>query len=348
MTMKTTDAGRSSLRATLTAFGVSGFMAVAAPVTAAEMTLQIGTIESPTGANSLGWQAFEQYVEASSDIDIELLHSGQLGDTEKLLEGTMLGINKMAQGDETLTGAYAPMMTWFTPYLFADELVMKEFFASDTFGELNDAMAGELGVRVLAASPYGFYNFINKTRPIEKLEDLDGLKLRTLPSSQLTIKAWEGLGAAATPVSWGEIYTSIKTGVIDGLGHTIGIMVDQKYFEVAKNVTLDNSIGVVNFYLVNENFWQSLDAEQQAVLKRGAQIGAAAEFGIASYRNRVEGLATLAENGVDVRPIATAERERLREAAQANVLPWMREKIDPALIEKVFAEVAAIEARLGR
>ena len=160
MTMKTTDAGRSSLRATLTAFGVSGFMAVAAPVTAAEMTLQIGTIESPTGANSLGWQAFEQYVEASSDIDIELLHSGQLGDTEKLLEGTMLGINKMAQGDETLTGAYAPMMTWFTPYLFADELVMKEFFASDTFGELNDAMAGELGVRVLAASPYGFYNFI--------------------------------------------------------------------------------------------------------------------------------------------------------------------------------------------
>lgn len=347
MTINTHSVGRGSLRATLGALGLGGLVAVAAPA-AAEMTLQIGTIESPTGANSLGWQTFEQHVEASSDIEIDLLHSGQLGDTEKLLEGTMLGINKMAQGDETLTGAYAPMMTWFTPYLFADEVVMKEFFASETFAELNDAMAAELGVRALAASPYGFYNFINKTRPIEKLEDLDGLKLRTLPSSQLTIKAWEGLGAAATPVSWGEIYTSIKTGVIDGLGHTVGIMVDQKYYEVAKNVTLDNSIGVVNFYLVNEAFWQGLDAEQQAVIKRGAQIGAAAEFGIASYRNRVEGLSTLAENGVDIRPISTAERKRLREAAQANVLPWMREKVDPTLIEKVFAEVEAIEARLGR
>jgi TRAP-type C4-dicarboxylate transport system substrate-binding protein len=346
--MKTTDDSRSSLLVTLTALGMSSIAAIAAPALAADMTLQIGTIESPTGANSLGWQAFEQYVEASSDIEIELLHSGQLGDTEKLLEGTMLGINKMAQGDETLTGAYAPMMTWFTPYLFADELVMKEFFASETFEELNDAMAEELGVRALAASPYGFYNFINKTRPIETLEDLDGLKLRTLPSSQLTIKAWEGLGAAATPVSWGEIYPSIKTGVIDGLGHTIGIMVDQKYFEVAKNVTLDNSIGVVNFYLINEKFWKSLDADQRGTLKRGAQIGAAAEFGISSYRNRVEGLNTLIENGVDVRPITVAERERLRTAAQANVLPWMREKIDPALIEKVFAEVEAIEARLGR
>lgn len=338
---------RASLRLALSVLGFGSVMALATSA-AAQMTLQIGTIESPTGANSLGWQAFEQYVESASDIEVDLLHSGQLGDTEKLLEGTMLGLNKMAQGDETLTGAYAPMMTWFTPYLFADEFVMKEFFASDTFAEMNDAMAADLGVRALAASPYGFYNFINKTRPIERLEDIEGLKLRTLPSSQLTIKAWEGLGAAATPVSWGEIYTSIKTGVIDGLGHTIGIMVDQKYYEVAKNVTLDNSIGVVNFYLVNEAFWQSLDTEQQAVLKRGAQVGAAAEFGIASFRNRVEGLATLAENGVDIRPISTAERLRLREAAQAEVLPWMREKVDPVLIEKVFAEVEAIEARLNR
>ena len=338
----------SALRHTLTAG--AAFVALGAGAQAAELSLQIGTIESPEGANSQGWQAFEQYVEAASggEIDIELLHSGQLGDTEKLLEGAMLGINPMVQGDETITGAYAPMMTWFTPYLFADEYVMKAFFESDTFAELNDAMAADLGVRALAASPYGFYNFINKTRPIATLEDLDGLKLRTLPSSQLTIKAWEGLGASATPVSWGEIYTSIKTGVIDGLGHTIGIMVDQKYYEVAKNVTLDNSIGVVNFYLVNEAFWQGLTDEQRAVLRRGAQIGAATEFGIAAYRNRVEGLEVLRENGVDVRPISTAERDRLKQAAQDAVLPWMREQVDPAIVDKVVAEVDAIETRLNR
>lgn len=332
------------------AAGVVAGLMLPAAATAQELTLQIGTIETPTGANSLGWQAFEQYVEAAStgEIDVELMHSGQLGDTEKLLELTMIGISQMAQGDETLTGAYAPMMTWFTPYLFSDEYVMKEFFNSDVFAEINDGMAEELGVRVIAASPYGFYNFINKTRPIEKLEDLEGLKLRTLPSSEMTIRAWEGLGASATPVSWGEIYTSIQTGVIDGLGHTIGIMVDQNYDEVAKNVTLDNSFGVVNFYLVNEGFWQGLTDEQRAILRRGAQIGAATEFGIAAYRNRVEGLQQLAEDGVDIRPVSAEERARLRDAAQANVLPWLREQVDPALVDKVFAEVEAIEERLGR
>lgn len=164
----------------------------------------------------------------------------------------------------------------------------------------------------------------------------------------MTIRAWEGLGASATPVSWGEIYTSIQTGVIDGLGHTIGIMVDQNYDEVAKNVTLDNSFGVVNFYLVNEGFWQGLTDEQRAILRRGAQIGAATEFGIAAYRNRVEGLQQLAEDGVDIRPVSAEERARLRDAAQANVLPWLREQVDPALVDKVFAEVEAIEERLGR
>lgn len=168
------------------AAGVVAGLMLPAAATAQELTLQIGTIETPTGANSLGWQAFEQYVEAAStgEIDVELMHSGQLGDTEKLLESTMIGISQMAQGDETLTGAYAPMMTWFTPYLFSDEYVMKEFFNSDVFAEINDGMAEELGVRVIAASPYGFYNFINKTRPIEKLEDLEGLKLRTLPAAR--------------------------------------------------------------------------------------------------------------------------------------------------------------------
>ncbi len=118
-------------------------------------------------------------------------------------------------------------------------------------------MAKDMGVRVLAAAPYGFYNFINKKRPVNKIEDLDGLKLRTLPNSQLTIKTWEALGASATPVSWAEIYTAIKTGVIDGLGHTLTIMVDQRYYEVAKNVTLDMSMGCANLYLVNEKFFFS-------------------------------------------------------------------------------------------
>lgn len=313
---------------------------------AAQYNLKIGSIESPSGSNTRGWKTFEQYVEANSGgkISVEILPSGQLGDTQQLLEGLQLGIHKMAQGDETITSAYKPMMAWFSPYLFRDELSMKQFFESDTFAKLNDDMAKDMGVRALAVAPYGFYDFINKKRDIKTLEDLNGLKLRTLPNSQITIKTWDALGASATPVSWAEIYTSMRTGVIDGLGHTPSIMVDQKYYEVAKHVTLDQSMGVANMYLVNENFYQSLPDDLQAVLKQGAELAANVEFGIASYRNRVTALNTLRDEGVTIYPLPAEERARFKKAAQSKVTPWLKKTSGDDNVEAVFDAVDRIES----
>ncbi len=318
------------------------------PVSVAAKTyhLKIGCLESPDGPNTLGWKTFEQYVESASGgrINVDIYPSSQLGDSEKLLEGLKLGIHKMAQGDESITGAYDPMMIWFTPYLFQDEFVMKKFFESRTFEELSNMMAKDLGVRPLGVAPYGFYNFINKKRAVHRIEDLDGLKLRTLPNSQLTIKTWEALGAAATPVSWAEIYTAIKTGVIDGLGHTLTIMVDQRYYEVAKNVTLDMSMGCANLYLINEKFYQSLPKDLQMVLKKGSQMAAATEFGIATYRNRVVSIDTLKNNGVKVVSLSAAEKARLKKAAHDAVMPWITEKVGEKMAAQVLETIAAIEA----
>lgn len=321
-------------------------LCTAAPAAAdAAMTLKIGCLESPDGPNTLGWKTFEQYVESASNgnIQVDIYPSSQLGDSEKLLEGLKLGIHKIAQGDESITGAYDPMLVWFMPYLFSDEWVMKQFFASDVFEEINNQMAKDLGVRVLAAAPYGFYNFINKTRPIKTLADMKGLKLRTLPNSQLTIKTWEALGASATPVPWAEIYTSIKTGVIDGLGHTLTIMVDQKFYEVAKYVTLDMSMGCANLYLVNEKWYQSLSDSDKAIIKRGAEMGAAAEFGIATYRNRAVAIETLQKNGVQVISLSPEEKAKFKKTAQEAVLPWVKEKAGAELVDKVLVTVDQIE-----
>ncbi|MES1924309.1 TRAP transporter substrate-binding protein [Salinisphaera sp. T31B1] len=333
-------------RLAATAVGAALAIGVPTAAVAAQYNLKIGCIESPSGSNTRGWKTFEQYVEAASDgrIAIEILPSGQLGDTQQLLEGLQLGIHKMAQGDETITSAYKPMMAWFSPYLFRDELSMKRFFESDTFAELNDDMAKDMGVRALAVAPYGFYDFINKKRDIKTLEDMKGLKLRTLPNSQITIKTWDALDASATPVAWSEIYTSIRTGVIDGLGHTPSIMVDQKYYEVAKHVTLDQSMGVANMYLVNENFYESLPADLQAVLKQGAELAANVEFGIASYRNRVTALETLSDEGVKIYALPADERARFKKAAQDGVTPWLKKTSGDDNVEAVFDAVEQIES----
>ncbi|MEW6262977.1 MAG: TRAP transporter substrate-binding protein [Thermodesulfobacteriota bacterium] len=335
----------------LAALALAGLVAWTPSPAVGAMTLKVGCLESPDGPNTLGWKTFEQYVESASggSIQVDIYPSSQLGDSEKLLEGLKLGIHQIAQGDESITGAYAPMLIWFTPYLFPDEQVMKKFFESPVFEEINDRMAKELGVRVLGAAPYGFYNFINKTRPIKTLADMKGLKLRTLPNSQLTIKTWGALGASATPVPWAEIYTSMKTGVIDGLGHTLTIMVDQKYYEVAKSVTLDMSMGCANLYLVNEKWYQSLSEADKAIIKRGAEMGSAAEFGIATYRNRAIAVETLKKNGVEVSALSPEEKAKFRKTAHQAVIPWVKEKAGAELVDKVLKTVEALaQGRSGK
>jgi TRAP-type transport system periplasmic protein len=340
---------KSGLTLVLTAITLFVFLIFGHQFAEAAMTLKVGCLESPDGPNTLGWKTFEQYVESASGgaIQVDIYPSSQLGDSEKLFEGLKLGIHQIAQGDESITGAYDPMLIWFMPYLFPDEQVMKKFFESAVFEEINDKMAKELGVRVLGAAPYGFYNFINKTKPIKTIADMKGLKLRTLPNSQLTIKTWEALGASATPVPWAEIYTSIKTGVIDGLGHTLTIMVDQKFYEVAKYVTLDMSMGCANLYLVSEKWYQSLSDAERAIIKRGSEMGAAAEFGIATYRNRALAINTLKENGVEVISLSPEEKAKFKKAAHDAVLPWIKEKSGADLVGKVLKCVADIEKGLN-
>lgn len=347
---KTTHKDLNPTMPSRTAIAIAMAMAAglsAGSVSAAEYELKIGTVESASGSNTLGWKVFEQYVESNSggEIEVDILHSSELGDTEEMLEATMAGIHKMAQGDSTITGAYDPMMPWLMPYLFNNEVEMKQFFESDTFAELNEQMASDLGVRVLSGTPYGFYSFINAERPIKTLDDLDGLKLRTLPGNELQVEAWEALGASPTPTPWPEIYTSLDTGVLDGLGHTPGIMVDQRFYEVTDYVTLDNSMGVANFYLINEEFYQSLPDDMKEVIETGAEMGADVEFGIATQRNRVESIEKLEEEGMEIHTLAPDERERFREVAHEQLIPWLKEEAGEDVVEAVFDEVDRIQSQ---
>ena len=318
---------------------------VSSIASAAEYELEIGAVESPDGSNTRGWYAFEQYVEARTDeIEINIRPSGQIGSTVELLEDVKLGTHKMAQGDSSITSAYAPMKAWFIPYLFNDMSEMKQFFESDTFQGINEQMAEEFGVRALAATPYGFYNIMNKKRAVTRIEDVAGLKLRTLPNSTATIETWDAIGASATPVSWSEIYTSIKTGVIDGVAHTMGIIQDQRYYEVANHVTRDKSFGVANLYIVNEDFYQGLPDDLQKVLKNGAQLGADVEYGTAVFRNNVEAVEVLQENNIDIVNLAPEDRERFKQAAQDVMIPWAKEQAGAENVEAVLSEVEAIQS----
>lgn len=316
----------------------------------AKMLLKIPCDQPPGEPNYKNWMVFEQAVESLSqgEIQVEVHPSAALGTTESATEAGKMGLFKVWQGDEGIVGAYAPFMVWMIPYVFADEMVMYKWFQSDHFQKINEQMAKDIGIRTLAGAPYGNYCFFNKQREIKKLEDLKGLKFRIMPNSQIMGKTYEGLGLSPTPVAWTELYTGMKTGVIDGLSHALFVFPQQKLYEIGKYLTLDFSFAGANTVMVNEKWWQSLSDRHRAIIQQAANMGSLVEMGASTYDNRVSAIGELEKAGVKVTVLDPKEKARIREAAQEAAIGYIEKEVGSRqAVDDMLKAVAEIEIELG-
>ncbi len=333
----------------LTIFAFAAFSMGLVQPADAKMLLKIPCDQPPGGPNYKNWMVFEQVVESLSqgEIQVEVHPSAALGTTESATEAGKMGIFKVWQGDEGIVGAYAPFMVWMIPYVFSDEMVMYKWFQSDHFQKINEQMAKDIGIRTLAGAPYGNYCFFNKKREIKKLEDLKGLKFRIMPNSQIMGKTYEGLGLSPTPVAWTELYTSMKTGVLDGLSHALFVFPQQKLYEVGRYLTLDFSFAGANTVMVNEKWWQKQSPKYKAIFQRAATMSSLAEMGASTYDNRVSALGEIEKAGVKVTVLDPKEKARIKEAGQKAAIVYIEKEVGRQAVDDMLKAVAEIEKELG-
>jgi len=315
----------------------------------AGMVLKVPCDQPPGEPNYKNWKVFEQVVESLSqgEIQVEVHPSAALGTTESATEAGKMGIFKVWQGDEGIVGAYAPFMVWMIPYVFTDEMVMYKWFKSDHFQKINEQMAKDIGIRKLAGAPYGNYCFFNKQREVKRLEDLKGLKFRIMPNSQIMGKTYEGLGLSPTPVAWTELYTSMKTGVLDGLSHALFVFPQQKLYEIGKYLTLDFSFAGANTVMVNEKWWKKQTPKHRAIFQQAANMGSLVEMGASTYDNRVLALGEIKKAGVKVTVLDPKEKARIKKAAQTAAIAYIEKEVGRKAVDDMLKAVDDIEKELG-
>lgn len=315
-------------------------------VYAQKYNLKIAADQSATGSNTYGWWVFEKYVEDKSEgqIQVDVYYAGQLGVGEDVLEKIRTNILDISLGDESVASAYPPLMVLQIPYMWDNVEMLSEFVDKHPFWqELNDGLEKETGLRILTVNPYGMYCFINNKKPVKTLEDLKGLKFRVKTGCPHILKALEGMGAAGTPVDWGEVYTSIKTGVIDGIPQAVNTHYDQKFYEVAKYLTLDNSFIGYNLTLVNAKWWHNLPGDIKTIIQQGARLGSLTETALSLVRDSVIDLKEIEKAGVEIYVLPNNERERFKEAAQKATIEWMNQEIGEEYVQKMLNAVKEIE-----
>ncbi|UOQ84803.1 TRAP transporter substrate-binding protein [Gracilibacillus salinarum] len=220
---------------------------------------------------TIGAKEFARLVEEKTDgrYKIKVYHGGQLGDEKRAVELTQLGaIDFVRSNTIPLTEFNDQIGVLAMPFLFEDEKEKWDKLTGDVGNDLLNTFSGTKLVG-LAFYDSGERSFYNTVRPIKSPEDMKGLKIR-VQSSELAIDIVESLGASATPMDYGEVYSSLQNGVIDGAENNFPSYYTSSHYNVAKYYTVNGFQGAPEVLLSSQETWDQLSEEDQAIFKEAA------------------------------------------------------------------------------
>lgn len=306
-------------------------------------TLTIGgtTINHPSYAGMLAFKgSFETATNGA--YTVELYPNGVLGDAnenlQNILSGTLTG---GTPADGTLSGFANDISVFSIPYLFDTPLTAYDILDSDFGTELWDTIAEDTGLRIIAAWDNGGYrNFSNSKRPITCADDMEGLKIR-VQESEVYMTLVEGLGATVTPMAFLELYSGLQTGVVDGEENSAITILGASLEEVQPYYTLDNHLLGLAFLVIDNNWYNSLDAQTKEYVLQAGRTCAIAARGVSRQAENLA-IEEMANSGVEIYYPTEEEKQTFKDATQEQVAEFLRGSLDnPALVDELMERVSS-------
>lgn len=280
---------------------------------AQEKTIKFAT-QNPKGHPIvMGLEKFKELVEARSagKIKVNLFPGGALGSDQAnvaALQGGTLEMVSMNSG--ILANQVKEFAVFDFPFMFGGE-VEADAVLDGAFGKKMHAMLSDKGLLGLAYFELGFRQITNSKRPITKVEDLEGLKLRVIPNP-INVDWVKALGANPTPLPFPEVYSALEQKAIDGQENPETVIAANKFYEVQKHMVISNHQYNPQSVLISKKFWDGLNAEQQKLISLAAID--AAKYQRAQARGAVaSAVETLKKNGVQITSLNAAELSKLRD-----------------------------------
>jgi tripartite ATP-independent transporter DctP family solute receptor len=242
---------------------------------------------------------------------IDIYPSGQLGSERELIELLQIGSLSMTKVSASPLEGFVPEMKIFNiPYLFRDAGHVQRVLDSSIGQQLLETPTA---VRLLGLGYYdaGSRSFYSTKKPVETPDDLDSMKIR-VQESQTAMEMVSSLGGSPTPVAWGELYTALQQGVVDGAENNPPSFYLSHHYEVARYYTLDEHSAVPDILLISQYVWSQLNPQQRIWLRQAVKESVA--YQREQWRIDTEyALAEVTKAGVTViRPDKTLFRDKVQ------------------------------------
>lgn len=306
--------------------------------TVTTMKVSIGVPE--THFEYIACEKMKEHIESATggSIQVELYASNQIGNDQEVFEGLPLGVAQMVPCGSDIIGNFCKEFSLLSlPYLFDDiaqvDEVMTGQFGQDLLAKLED-----LGYVGLGFGDFGFRHITNNVRPITTVEDLKGLKLRTM-TVPIHLEMFEAMGASPTPMASSEVFSALQQGVVDGQENPCSNIYSNKYHEVQKYMTLDGHVFTFVTFVCAKNWFEGLTEAEQTAVREGVAI-ATQHMSEACAAEDEAALQKMIDEGLEVTELTPEAKEGFR-AAVAGVQEKNGSAINAEMYQQMMDAIAA-------
>jgi len=301
-----------------TLIAAAALAAFATPLTGLAQNIKPRLIRFGYGLNEQSNQGravkvFAEAVEKASGgkMKVRAIGAAALGPDTQMQQALIGGAQEMMVGSTaTLVGTAKEMALWDTPFLFNDAKEADAVLDGPVGKQVMDKLADK-GLVGLAYWENGFRNLTNSKRPVQKLEDLDGIKLRVMQNN-VYLDSFKLLGANAVPLPFSELFGALETKAVDGQENPFNTILSSKFFEVQKYLSITNHVYSPWIVMVSKKWWDGLSKDEQKVLMDAAR--ASRDFERKDTRAEAgRALGDLKAKGMVINELSSAEAARMRD-----------------------------------
>jgi tripartite ATP-independent transporter DctP family solute receptor len=313
-------------------------VAVAPAIAQDKIVIKFGwsASDGPQDPYAVGGRTFKQRVEAATGgrLDVQLYPNRQLGDEKPLVEGMRLGTVDAGIITNAVLAQIEPTLQLNDlPFLFANEEQARAFLDGPV-GQKLGANLEKRGVKLLAWMEGGFRNMINNVRPVAKPDDVSGVKFRVM-QNPVYISMFSSMGGNAVPMAWGETFTAVQQGAVDGLEIPLAIIDQAKFYEVTKYLSITNHTYSAIGLVMSKRTFDRMPADiQKAIIEVSAPSAKAQREAATATANEI--LARLEKSGMKVNRVSDVKPFR---ASVQGVYEKFKDSIGSDLLKETLASV---------
>ena len=309
-----------------------------------ERSLKVAFQNSEGSAQYEGAKRFADLVsqKSGSKIKVKLFPGGALGKDTAVVSAMQGGTIEMCiMNSSLLVGVVKEFGVLDFPFAVTTE---KEAYAvvDGPFGKKLHDMLQPKGLIGLAYFELGFRQFHNGKRPIARVEDLQGLKIRVI-ETPIYIDFINAMGANAVPIPFPELYTALEQKTVDGGTQPLINIVNTKFNEVQKYLSLTSHMYNPQSVLMSKKTWDKLSADEKKIIEDAASEAKDYQRKVSQDKN-AEALVTL-KKSMQVNEVPAAELAKMKDKAKPLVDKYTKELGEP-LVREMYAEIA--KARGGK